>query len=260
MSCHVIFRSCTKVYSYHNDLVDEGRVHNGTKRSEVSLRSLNSLLNTMAISGCNLALTIVDDHSDDEYLSNMRNLLQKYSCDAEIINLKDTGNGPSLKQCYDIAKNTDMDLVFFVEDDYLHHPITLKEMIYSYYNFTENLGKEIGLFPCDYPDNYKRIDTMNTPSWIALGKERHWRTVTSSTCTFLCSKNVVNEYWQLFDGMGAYGIVEGINEDTTINRIWNNGNAFMLAPLPSLSVHLHLGIESPFINWQDWWNNSDWRK
>jgi len=193
--------------------------------------------------------------SVEESLDIISSILQLCNHTTEIIELEDTGNGASLKQCYALGKDSGYDLIFFVEDDYLHDINVIDEMIVSYNMFSGNLPKEVGMFPCDYPDNYTRPEFFNVPSFIALGKSRHWRTVSNATCTFLCTRKLINDHWELFDKMSYYG-ESGISEDTTLNNIWRQA-AFLFAPMPSLSVHLHENTTSAFINLQDMWRENE---
>ena len=72
-----------------------------------------------------------------------------------------------------VAKNQCSDLVYFVEDDYLHQRETFDEMIFSYERISSQLNKELILCPADYPYLYTKIDFTN----IFLGTHKHWRKV-----------------------------------------------------------------------------------
>ena len=49
-----------------------------------------------------------------------------------------------------IAKNEEADLIYFVEDDYLHLPDSMVEMIFSYEKFYSLFSQEVVLLPSDY--------------------------------------------------------------------------------------------------------------
>jgi hypothetical protein len=215
------------------------------------LTCLKSLLNSIRLATMfKIYITVVDDHSD--CLQQMQDLLEVFKVNYEIINLEDTGNGESLKKCYDIAIIGKSDKIFFLEDDYLLHPNTITEILMDHSNFSKKLP-DVALVPYDYPDNYIRPEFMNIPSHIVLGVQRHWRTITNSTCTFLCNRSLISKYWELFELLTHYGEY-GIGEDETINKIWTSGSVFLLAPLPSLAVHLHKHTISPYIDWENIWN------
>ena len=83
------------------------------------------------------------------------------------------------------------DLVYFVEDDYIHTKESFKEIVYTYEKFATILEKDIFLCPADYPYLYTKSDSTN----IFLGNKKHWRTVDETLCTFLTSRLIVNKYW-----------------------------------------------------------------
>jgi len=258
MDCclNVIFRSCSGVYAIHNRLVNQGRIGNGIEKKEIILRSLWSLVRAMnRVDG--LRLTIVDDYSDVDTLVHMGEIGMRCKHPVKTISLDETGNEASLKKCYDMAKGCDERLVFFVEDDYLHDPDLFIEMLDAHERFAAKLGKEVALFPCDYIDNYNKPDIsfFNEPARIYLGKTRHWRTVTTSTCTFLCTRKLVDD--KLYGLWENAPTVEAVEKKQ--NRLWQDGTGVMLAPLPTLSVHLHSITISPFIEAQEWWKRNDWR-
>ena len=60
-----------------------------------------------------------------------------------------------------IAKNKCKDLVYFVEDDYLHHQETIREMIFTYERIASQVNRELILCPTDYRYLYTKIDPTN---------------------------------------------------------------------------------------------------
>ena len=118
---HIIFRSNTKV-----NIWDQNKTRIFDKpKSEYTIRSLNSLLNSLQkaktqLQNINLNLTIVDDNSDKTTIEKMNLLLNKQEFTSSIINLnrnefndsivdKDNpgtfGNLASLMKCFLIAKH-----------------------------------------------------------------------------------------------------------------------------------------------------------
>jgi glycosyltransferase involved in cell wall biosynthesis len=242
----------------------------GVPKSEITLRSLYSLIKTINQADFDLRLIIIDDHSSKECLENIEKILKICKYPAEIINMETTGNGASLKTVYDWALKNGRDYLFFIEDDYLHAPTCMSEMLYDHITFQKKLNHEVALSPCDNPDNYLKQSYSNLPCNIGLGENRHWRTVTNSTSTFFCSHEILKKYWTYFEVMTNYGKGEKKDEVIVRNKIWekpftDGSGAFLLSPIPSLSIHLQYATEfeeqrSPFINWKEWWNDSDWRE
>ena len=236
---------------------------------EYSVRSIKSL--TKSINLCqkkfpNLKIKaiIVDDSSKNENLNKIKELIE--NTDTEIMSLdtkkfetkikkqktKETfSNLASLMQCFEIGKNIGEDLIFFVEDDYLHFDTMLVEMVATYERISSQIGKDIFMCPSDYPYLYMN----NQKTDILIGDKRHWRTINKTLCTFLTSKKLLDLYWQNFSKN-----CEDRHDpfEKYINEIYKK--EFCISPLKSLSVHLtnvnsSYGL-SPFINYKDLWDQN----
>jgi len=236
---------------------------------EYSIRSIKSLVHSINLcqnkyTDLKIKIIILDDSSKNENLDKIRKIIKDVN--GEIISL-DTkkfetkikkqktqetfSNLASLLQCFEIGKETGEDLIFFVEDDYLHLETMLEEMISTYERVSSQVGKDIFMCPADYPYLYMSNEKTN----ILIGDKRHWRTINKTLCTFLTSKKLLDLYWQNFlkncedrhDPFEKY-----------INEIYKN--EFCISPLRSLSVHLtninsSYGL-SPFINYRDLWERN----
>ena len=236
---------------------------------EYSIRSIKSLINS--INYCQskyldlkIKTIILDDSSKIENLDKIKEIIKDVN--GEIISL-DTkkfeakikkqktqqtfSNLASLYQCFEIGKEIGEDLIFFIEDDYLHFETMLEEMIATYERVSSQVGKDIFMCPADYPYLYMNNEKTN----ILIGNKRHWRTITKTLCTFLTSKKLLDLYWENFtkncedrhDPFEKY-----------INEIYKK--EFCISPLKSLSVHLtnvnsSYGL-SPFINYKNLWDQN----
>ncbi len=262
----LIFRTNTEI-----EIWDQNKKRLFEKpKIEYSLRSLNSLIKS--INFCklkypkiNIKTIIVDDNSKSENLDKIKNLTKNKNI--EIINLdrnkykdlikpqrnNDTfGNLSSLLKCYEIAKKDGEDLIFFVEDDYLHFEPMLEEMISSYERIASQLNKDIFMCPSDYPYLYMSNEKTN----VLIGNKRHWRTVSKTLCTFLTSKDLLNKYWDNFKKT-----CEDRNEpfEKYLNEIYNK--EICISPLKSLSLHL-TNINSsyglaPYIDYKKLWEENE---
>ena len=236
---------------------------------EYSIRSIKSLINS--INYCQskyldlkIKTIILDDSSKIENLDKIKEIIKDVN--GEIISLdikkfeakikkqktqQTFSNLASLFQCFEIGKEIGEDLIFFVEDDYLHFETMLEEMIATYERVSSQVGKDIFMCPADYPYLYMNNEKTN----ILIGNKRHWRTITKTLCTFLTSKKLLNLYWENFtkncedrhDPFEKY-----------INEIYKK--EFCISPLKSLSVHLtnvnsSYGL-SPFIDYKNLWDQN----
>jgi hypothetical protein len=266
-SLNIIFRSCAKVNMWNQN---KRRIFDKPK-SEYTLRSLNSLLNSVQkaksqLPNVNLNLTIVDDNSDKNTMEKINLLLNKKEFASSIINLNknefdDTtinadnpetfGNLTSLLKCFLIAKKEAGDLIFFVEDDYLHKVNMIEEMLMTYERLASQLNREIILCPSDYPYLY----TTDRKTNILIGSHRHWQLIDKTLCTFLTSKIILNQYWNNF-----VDTCKKRNDpfEKYLNKIYENEYCF--SPITSLSIHCtninsSYGI-APYVNIRELWDQN----
>ena len=238
---------------------------------EYTLRSLNSLLKSIRFSkekypNIKIQLIIIDDNTNEHNLDKIKNLTNNnnfeitfskvdHSKYRELIkaqkNDQTYSNLASLLSCYEIAKKNTDDLVFFVEDDYLHFEPMMEEMIASYERISSQLGNDIFMCPADYPYLYMNNQKTN----ILIGNKRHWRTVNETLCTFMTSKELLEKYWDNF-----YKTCLDRNDpfEKYINDIYNK--EICVSPLKSLSVHFtninsSYGL-SPFIDYKKLWDEN----
>ena len=236
---------------------------------EYSIRSINSLIK--AITVCRnkypvikIKTIIVDDQSKKDNLDKIRKLIQDQNI--EIIPLdhekyksiikkqektETFSNLASLLQSFEISKNQSDDLIFFIEDDYIHSETMLDEMITSYERIASQVKKDIIMCPADYPYLYMNNEKTN----ILIGSNRHWRTINKTLCTFMLSKNLLNKYWENF-----YKTCLDRHDpfEKYINEIYEN--EVCISPIKSLSLHLtnvnsSYGL-SPFLDYKKLWEDN----
>ena len=259
-SLNVYFRSCSKVNLWNQN---KERIFEADK-DEYALRSLYSILKSInyskkSFNEINIKLSIIDDNSSDEFIQNMKKLLSKFDIDNEIISLQKNevtqdvkdSNFASIKKCYTLAKENSEDLIYFVEDDYIHDEICILEMIGTYERIATQLNKEILLCPTDYPYLYASCD----PTYIFLGNKKHWRKTEQSLGTFLISKINLNIYWE---NLLQFASGKDDPAELALHKIYEKEPCF--SPIPSLAIHCAninsiYGI-SPNINWQEIWDDN----
>jgi len=239
---------------------------------EYTLRSLNSLIKSIKFSkkkypSVKIDLIIVDDNSKDENLNKIKNLTKNTDLKIDIKKLNHDkyknviksqkneqtfSNLASLLCCFEIAKENTEDLVFFVEDDYLHFEPMMEEMIASYERISSQISKDIFMCPCDYPYLYMNNQKTN----VLIGNKRHWRTVDKTLCTFMTSKQFIEKYWDNFykNCLDRHDPFEKY-----INELYQK--EICVSPLKSLSVHFtnvnsSYGL-SPFIDYKKLWEESE---
>jgi hypothetical protein len=234
---NIIFRSCSKVHATHG-----GDRPCGASKRQVIFCCLKSLLDS--IGDGDSIVHILDDHSDEDDVKMMKDLLSAHGPNHKFVPLDVTGNGNSMEACFRYAKDNAFELTYFVEDDYLHLPIAIKAMLDFYWS---NPGDRI-IHPTDYMDRYTRTNEPYLYD-IFLSGYRHWRTIRHTTVTFMISDRVLDIYWDNYMALAeGYRTGKG-SEDDSINLIYEEETC--VSPIPSLAAHFSPSpAMPPFINWR----------
>ena len=263
----IIFRTNTDV-----EIWDQNKKRLFEKpKIEYSLRALKSLIRSVNFSKTKypkikFKILIVDDKSKEENLDKIKKLIDGSSLDINILPLNHDkykgiikqqkndqtfSNLASLLQSFELGKEHGEDLVFFVEDDYLHFEPMMEEMIASYERISSQVDIDIFMCPADYPYLYINDEKTN----ILIGNKRHWRTINQTLCTFMTTKSLLDKYWDNF-----YNTCLDRNDpfEKHLNEIYTK--EFCISPLKSLSLHLtnvnsSYGL-SPFINYKKLWDEN----
>ena len=263
----IVFRSNTEINLWDQN---KKRIFDMPK-NEYTLRSLSSLIKSIIkakskFQSIAFKIIVVDDNSNRENLLKIGQLLKNSAIENKIENLNKIefeniiidkknsetfSNLASLLKSFNVAKDKADDLIFFVEDDYLHEDVMIEEMIMTYERISSQLNSEIFLCPSDYPFFYN----TNKKTDVLIGSHRHWQIIDKSLCTFLTSKIILNQNWNNF--------VKNCEKrhdpfEKYINELYKK--IYCLAPIPSLSVHManinsNYGI-SPFIDIKKLWDKN----
>ena len=236
---------------------------------EYSYRSINSLINSINFCktkypNLEIKTIIIDDNSKDKNLDRIKKLIDGKNIDIISLNhnkykdlikeqkTKETfSNLASLMNSFEIGKDQSEDLIFFVEDDYLHFEPMLEEMVASYERIASQLKKDLFMCPSDYPYLYMNNEKTN----ILIGNKRHWRTINKTLCTFMTSKDLLNKYWENFE---KTCLDRNDPFEKYINEIYEK--EICISPIKSLSLHLtnvnsSYGL-APFIDYKKLWEEN----
>ena len=237
---------------------------------EYSYRSINSLINSINFCktkypNLQIKTIIIDDNSKDKNLDRIKKLIDGKNIDIISLNhnkykdlikeqkTKETfSNLASLMNSFEIGKDQSEDLIFFIEDDYLHFEPMLEEMVASYERIASQLKKDLFMCPSDYPYLYMNNEKTN----ILIGNKRHWRTINKTLCTFMTSKDLLNKYWENFE---KTCIDRNDPFEKYINEIYEK--EICISPIKSLSLHLtnvnsSYGL-APFIDYKKLWDENN---
>ncbi len=271
-SLDIILRTCASV----NMLSQSKKRIFKSSKDQYSLRTLSSLINSINNNKKNfknikLKLIIIDHNSGKKIIEKFKKLLKNQFFESQIKPLEinfykkkikkvnqqgkkvtdnQISNMSNINQSLNLGKNCD-DLVYFVEDDYIHKVDAIEEMIFAYERISSQTGKELILCPADYPYLYTKLQN----SKILLGNKYHWRSIEESLCTFLTSKKIINKHFKKFTSACE---TEHYPFEKPFHEIYKK--ELCISPMPALAAHFTninsiYGL-SPFINYKKLWNNN----
>ena len=272
-SLTIILRTCASV----NMLTQSKKRIFDQEKSEYTFRSLNSIINSLNFAkelfdNVNLELIIVDHNSEKSVVDKIKLIISNQFFKSRFISLnvddfkKDINskneknekvtfnqmsNMSNIHQSLILAKESD-DLIYFVEDDYIHSIHAIKEKIFTYEILSSMLKTELILCPSDYPYLYSEIENAK----IFLGNKSHWRSIKETLCTFLTSKQMVMKYWDELTSMCKF---EHYPFEKPLHNIYEK--EYCLSPIPSIAIHCTninsiFGL-SPNVDWKKAWEESE---
>jgi len=255
----IIVKTCTSV-----QLVSQNkkRIFEEDK-SEYTFRTINSLIKSAKdlkkkFKEIKIKFTIIDVNSPSSDINKILSKISNEGFELEhnsVKNIKDSKDNmsttmASIRQSFYHAKNC-TDLIYFVEDDYVHKTETLAEMLFAYEKFSSIFQDEIFILSADYPYLYKKMNNSN----ILIGENIHWRTVKESLLTFMTSKKMIEKH---FDKLIDMATNESNPFEKNLHEIYEKERCF--SPIPSLSIHCAninsvFGL-SPNVDLKKLWNDN----
>lgn len=266
-SLKVIFRSCTSEL-----IMDQNKKRLfENEKNEYTFRSLNSLLKSIeeakkTFNNINYEVIVTDTNSHIEDLNQIKNILSNYKIPNQLIeinlnNYKNKiigeysaakfANMANLYSSLDLAKDASNDVIYFVEDDYVHTKASILEMLFSYEKFSSIFKKDVFLLPADYPYLY----TKNNYTKIFLGHNKHWRLVDESLVTFMTSREIILKN---FENLMVMATKWEDPWEKPLHEIFKTFPCF--SPIPSLAMHC-ANINSvyglpPNLDWKSVWDEN----
>ena len=246
-SLDIIIKTCTSV-----NLVTQNKKRIFEKqKSEYTFRSLNSLINSAIdlkkkFPDILIKFKIIDIGSEKSDKDKLREFINEFpnifidldEKKIEIIpktidkNNRNIENNmantmKSIYESFQEAKKS-KDLIYFVEDDYIHKKEALAEMVFAYEKFSSIFKEELFLLSTDYPYLYKKLDNSS----IFTGENYHWRSVKESLLTFMTSKSMIDKHFESLENMAK---IESDPFEKNLHKLYES--ELCLSPLPSLSIH-----------------------
>ena len=267
----IVIRTCASV----NMLTQNKSRLFEKEKIEYTIRTIRSLLNSSKdpdLKQLKINFKVIDHNSTSENLAAIDNVFKEFSKEYSLINLdvskfinniektnqrgenvtnNQISNMANIHQSLLEAKKCE-DLIYFVEDDYIHKKESLKEMIFTYERLASQINNDIILCPTDYPYLYAKSEVTQN----FLGQNYHWRKVNETLCTFLTSKKMVEKYWDKYVSMCKK---EHAPFEKPLHDIYEE--ELCISPIPSLALHFTnvnsiFGL-SPNVNWKEIWEQNE---
>jgi hypothetical protein len=245
----IILRTCDRVFAQHG-----GRYVNKTKAEIINV-CVSSLVNSInKVEDHDVELFVLDDHSGASCIADIRRILTHCKFPNTLIESDVTGNGHTMGRVYELVEQHATDLWYHVEDDYLHFPSAIQDMVDSVDQFESNTEQMIAVNPHD--DIWRYIHEIYE-SYILLGPKRHYRTVKHTTYTCLASRKIYDKYRQHFQDVVTLTKQNADwVENQSINLVWTKPDVMLFSPIPSLALHLmDESGKDPYIDFDALWNS-----
>jgi len=247
----IIFRTCDVVHSLHN----APRPFGLDKRTLIKICFLSLY---EAVQGYNYTIHILADKLSDE-------LTRFFARFPVQITHGSWGNDDSIRESFRVADTAKPDdWVYFCEDDYLHTPETFRDLtdmitarneVFAYKPrrlsleiFVNTSKKSLIIHPPDYPDRYKA--RFRRFSLLFVSNYCHWRQITNTTFTFLAEGKTVQKYRRILEKSA-----KNANDAYLSRRLFGGllffRKALCISPLKGLTTHLHEGVMTPFVEWEE---------
>ncbi len=181
----------------------------------------------------------------DNCCQETMNMVRKYLPE-ECIEQVSIGHGAgTFNLTLDKALELDDDaIVYFLENDYLHLPVSLDVI-----NEGFNLGADV-LTLYDHPDKYEKTHPlfyfMNKNTHVYLGKLRHWKTEFSTTMTFAARVKFLKKYEKILRKWTKGRHPFDFN---MFNELYRKG-VELICPIPGCSTHGETAFLCPMTDWE----------
>lgn len=139
-------------------------------------------------------------------------------------------------------KYDDNDIIYFLEDDYLHREGWVDIMLEGF----EYIGADYYTL-YDHPDKYYLPMYENLQSKIIATPSIHWRTSPSTTNTYACKFGTLKKHLDIH--VKSCDLVEKWTKDhTKFTELWEIGSN-LISCIPGYSTHVEGNMLSPTIKW-----------
>lgn len=138
----------------------------------------------------------------------------------------------------------DEDIIYFLEDDYLHKPGWVDILLEGF----KHVGADYFTL-YDHPDKYYQGMWKKLPSYLMVSPSVHWRTTTSTTNTYACKFKTLKKHFNIH--VQYCDLIEKWTKDhDKFIHLWSIGSN-LISCIPGYSTHVEEGMLSPIIDWKN---------
>jgi hypothetical protein len=202
---------------------------------------------------------IVDDGSSEEtrkWLLGVANKFKSANISITIHQHSGLGVMGCIRKCYEILRDSDGDLVYQVQDDYLFEPSAITECIDIFMQVSRDVDTHPVISPYNDPNSWQTTYRYaTTPRTIVPGAKGYWIQMYDTSCSFLTSKVQFNKHWDLYEAFLAHAMDHRLEADT-LNKMFVERGVLGLMRFNSIALHMQSDLEKdPYINWKERWDN-----
>lgn len=188
------------------------------------------------------SITLVADGVDDQTYQKLKDLYP--TLDLHRTNFK--SNAGSFLYCLDQSLQLDdHTMVYFVEDDYIHHEGS--DIILE-----QGLTRSAYVSLYDHPDKYWG-DNANVSCKLIMTDDCHWRTTGSTTMTFASKTAFLKEDRSIFQKWcgGADNWTHDFQLFTELSS-----KRGLITPVPGYATHMDTWVIAKMVDWKDCLNRT----
>jgi glycosyltransferase involved in cell wall biosynthesis len=208
-------------------------------------------------------IRIFDNGSTEDTIDFLNRIIEQNDNENVSIVLDRINSGSminSIRTCFNWLKESEGDIVYLVQDDYLYTKTAIHEMVDIYLEILTKRRHQCIIYPFNTPDNWKSLYRYSsTPRMVELGCFQYWIQCFDISCAFMTGREQLIHRWSTIEFFMSIDQVKGVDgklESISLNRILVDDGVLGLMPFESVGLHMQGERErEPYIDWKQRWND-----
>lgn len=187
---------------------------------------------------------------DNASMPLLDHFISKINHDFNIVEFKGGNDAQSFLNLLNYVKSLnikDNDIVYFLEDDYIHIKGWIDIMIEGFELIEDTSINYITLY--DHLDKYFPQVTSYLDSKIFISPSVHWRTTPSTTNTYACKSLTLKNHFDVH--VKHCDLIEKWTKDHHKFTELSQMGSYLISCIPGLSTHVETQFLSPIIDWEE---------